>query len=354
MTKGETLTLTATVTAEAGAMPSLMWSSTNSTVISVTNQGVITALNPGTATIYVRISGASNIEDTYTITVKPAATCNIIFDAAGGDVEGENTRVTGADGKLTSLPTATREGYTFKGWFTEAAGGTQITTDTVFTADMTVYAQWTEHSTHTPSVGGGSSSHSCTSKCRVCGGCEDLSCSRRVCKAKCILLTMDFTDVEDAWYTEAVEYACHHGLMGGYGDGVFHPNGTVTRQQVWMILARMSGEDPADMAEARAWAIESSVSDGTSPTAAITRQQLVTMLWRCARDRGFDVSMGEDTNILSYTDALSISEYAVPAMQWACGEGIISGYDDGSLRPHATATRAHAAAMVARFIDCIA
>lgn len=65
----------------------------------------------------------------------------------------------------------------------------------------------------------------------------------------------------------------------------------------------------------RAWAMENSVSDGTSLTATITCQQFVTMLWRYARDQGFDVSVGEDTNVLSCTDALSISECAVPAMQ---------------------------------------
>ena len=116
-----------------------------------------------------------------------------------------------------------------------------------------------------------------------------------------------------------------------------------------MTLARLSGESPADMAEARAWAMKTGVSDGSNPTNPISRQQMVTMLYRYAADKGYDVSVGEDTNILSYTDAFSIAEYAIPAVQWSCGSGVMGGYADGTLKPTANTTRAHLAAFLQRF-----
>ena len=86
-----------------------------------------------------------------------------------------------------------------------------------------------------------------------------------------------------------------------------------------------------------------------APDEPITREQFAAILWRYAKYKGHDVSIGESTNILSYTDFAEISEYAIPAMQWACGEGIITGSGEGVLNPRGGATRAEAAAMLARF-----
>ena len=206
--------------------------------------------------------------------------------------------------------------------------------------------------------GGGSYAHACVSKCQICGGCTDAKCTERVCAVKCKLLTMSFADVTEAlWCYDAVTYVYHHGLMQGYGDNEFYPDGTVTRQQVWMILARMSDADPKSMTAARLWAMETGISDGTDPTAYVTRQQFVTMLWRYAKDMGWDVSVGEDTNILSYNDAFSVAEYAIPAMQWACGEGIIAGKTSANgmiLAPKSNATRGQLATIMMRFCTKIA
>lgn len=83
------------------------------------------------------------------------------------------------------------------------------------------------------------------------------------------------------------------------------------------------------------WAMESGCMNGTAaasftPNGAVTRQQLAALLYRLAVQNGYDVSAGENTNILSYTDVRQLSEYAVPVMQWACGAGIIRGTGDGS------------------------
>ena len=75
------------------------------------------------------------------------------------------------------------------------------------------------------------------------------------------------------------------------------------------------------------------------------------MLWRYAQAKGYDVSIGEDTNILSYTDAFDVAEYAIPAMQWAVGAGIISGTSTDTLSPQGPATRAQVATMLMRFCE---
>ena len=165
-----------------------------------------------------------------------------------------------------------------------------------------------------------------------------------------------FYDVPtSAWYYTAVKYVYDNKLMDGVDTYEFAPNATLTRAMVWTIIARMSGVDTTGganwYAKAQEWVVVNGVSDGENPTAAITRQELVTMLYRYAQIKGYDVSVGEDTNILSYVDATSISEYAMSAFQWACGSGLTEGDENGALTPLATATRAQAAAMIMRFLS---
>ena len=167
-----------------------------------------------------------------------------------------------------------------------------------------------------------------------------------------------FYDVPtSAWYYTAVKYVYDNKLMDGVDTYTFAPNATLTRAMVWTIIARMSGVDTTGgntwYAKAQEWVITNGISDGENPTAAITREQLVTMLYRYAQIKGYDVSVGENTNILSYVDATSISEYAMSAFQWACGSGLTEGDENGALTPLATATRAQAAAMIMRFCQSV-
>ena len=110
-------------------------------------------------------------------------------------------------------------------------------------------------------------------------------------------------------------------------------------------------------AEAIRWAASEGIVGGYTatqfgPDNAITREQLAAILWRYAQHKEYDVSVGEDTNILSYTDALTVSEWAVPAMQWANGAGLIQG-SDNNLMPRGNATRAQAAAILHRFCETV-
>ena len=171
------------------------------------------------------------------------------------------------------------------------------------------------------------------------------------------------------WFYDSVVYVYENGLMDGVSDTLFDPDGTVTRGMIVTILHRLEGEPESDFklpfddvkegqwyAEAVRWAAGEGIVNGVSetefaPNAAVTREQLAAILHRYAQHKGYDVSIGESTNILSYSDFASISEYAISAMQWACGEGIITGVTESTLEPQGTATRAQSAAILMRFIE---
>ena len=218
---------------------------------------------------------------------------------------------------------AYRYGYTFDGWYADEVL-TQRVTSVTLDADKTVYAAWTRN--------------------------------------------RFFEDVTIAdWFYDDVMFVCGRGVMQGVSDTRFGPHLTATRAMMATILWRMEGS-PAPTAEARftdvrsgqwyseavAWTAQSGVYTGYAdrsfrPNDSITREQLAAILYRYAKYKGVDVSVGEDTNILSYADAAEISDYAFPAMQWACGAGVMQG-SNGNLLPRGRATRAQIAAMLHRYL----
>lgn len=177
-----------------------------------------------------------------------------------------------------------------------------------------------------------------------------------------------FSDIpDDAWYGNAVAYVTGKGLMNGTGDSTFSPQRTMTRTMLVTVLYRLDGspavsskkdfsdvKDGSWYSDAVTWASANGIVLGYagntfSPDSSITRQQMAAILYRYAQYKGYDVSAGADTNILSYTDAPVISEYAVPAFQWACGAGVINGNGANALAPNDPATRAQVATIVMRF-----
>lgn len=182
---------------------------------------------------------------------------------------------------------------------------------------------------------------------------------------------LPFVDVPAGiWYEEGVRYVYEHDLMTGTSATTFAPDMTTTRSMIATILWRLEGSPEVDYAmtftdvasstwytEAVRWAASEGIITGYGngdfgPDDPITREQMATMLYRYARYKGYDVSVGENTNILSYTDFAQLGEYAVSAMQWAVGAGIINGTGDGStLAPLGQATRAQAAVMLQRFSE---
>lgn len=180
-----------------------------------------------------------------------------------------------------------------------------------------------------------------------------------------------FTDVDTAkWYHLSVDYVLTHKMMNGVSSRAFAPNANLTRGMLVQILYNLEGKPKgtaanfsdvqadAWYAEAVGWAASNKVvtgyADGTfRPNAAVTREQAAAILYRYAQSKGIDVSVGEDTNILSYVDVQQASEYAIPALQWAVGAGVLNGKNGGRLAPTGTATRAEIAAIMQRWCENI-
>lgn len=180
-----------------------------------------------------------------------------------------------------------------------------------------------------------------------------------------------FTDVDTAkWYHLSVDYVLTHKMMNGVSSRAFAPNANLTRGMLVQILYNLEGKPKgtaanfsdvqadAWYAEAVGWAAANKVvtgyADGTfRPNAAVTREQAAAILYRYAQSKGIDVSVGENTNILSYVDVQQASEYAIPALQWAVGAGVLNGKNGGRLAPTGTATRAEIAAIMQRWCENI-
>lgn len=154
------------------------------------------------------------------------------------------------------------------------------------------------------------------------------------------------------WFYSSVRYVTERGLMNGTPNG-FEPNMDSSRATIWTILARFSGVDTTVVsgewyAVARQWAMENGVSDGTNPNGVITREQLATMLYRFAKNKGL-VQEPVTADLSVFVDAGQISDYALDAMRWAVSVGLLNGMDGNRLAPQGSAARAQVAAMLMRF-----
>lgn len=164
-----------------------------------------------------------------------------------------------------------------------------------------------------------------------------------------------FTDVPaGSWYEEAVNYVHEKGLMNGTSSNAFSPNANTTRGMIVTILARVEGVNTNGTpwyAAGQKWAMDNSISDGTNMPGVITREQLATILYRYAKQKGYDVS--KSAALTGFSDADKVSGYASEAMQWAVAEGLLQG-SNGKLNPQGSATRAQVATILMRFMEKIA
>lgn len=177
-----------------------------------------------------------------------------------------------------------------------------------------------------------------------------------------------FSDLDaDAWYHDGVNYVLENGIMSGVGGNLFAPNNSTSRAMMAQILWNMEGRPAVKhvisytdvdgeqwYAEAIRWATSEKIMSGYGggkfgPSDAMTREQLATIVYRYAQYKGLDVSVGENTNILGYSDAFDVSEWAIPAMQWAVGSGTVTGKSASTLNPGDVATRAEIATIVMRY-----
>ena len=287
-----------------------------------------------TASKYVRVQPES--AEIYTVS----------FDINGGNTLFPGTLNTDADGKLSVLLTPTRSGsYRFNGWFTEVSGGTPVTTNTVFTADTTIYAHWTF-------TGGGSSSSSGGSMTPPTTPTTPVPQSTPEKKPAPPVVAPDapgkMNDTASHWGKDAIDYVISRGLFAGTSNSTFSPDNQMTRAMVWTVLARLDGHT-ADSGSswysaAQIWARDNGISDGSLPEADVTREQLISILYR------YTGSPASDHDINDFADAGQVSDWATPAMQWAVENGLILG-SDKSLNPQGNATRAEVAAILMRYIQ---
>lgn len=180
---------------------------------------------------------------------------------------------------------------------------------------------------------------------------------------------MPFGDVSDgAYYFDAVKWALQNDITGGTTPNTFSPDASCTRGQLAAFLYRAAGSpEPKGVdsfsdvpensyyAKAIAWAAENGIITGMgdgkfAPNSPCTRAQAVTMLYRYAKHLGKDVSIGEDTNILSFEDAFDLGEWAIPAVQWACGAGVMQGSGE-KLMPNDACTRSQIVTFLYRALE---
>ena len=179
---------------------------------------------------------------------------------------------------------------------------------------------------------------------------------------------LPFIDVNaNDWFYGDVEYVYTKGIMSGTGATIFDPNSQLTRGMIVTILYRMEKEPAVSSAskftdvdiaqwygKAVVWAADNGIVTGYSDTAfgpndPVTREQLAAILYRYAVYRGMTAVTIED-NLGGFADADQISPYAIPAMNWAVGKGLING-SGSTLAPKAQATRAQVAAIIHRYLE---
>ena len=173
-----------------------------------------------------------------------------------------------------------------------------------------------------------------------------------------------FDDVAaDAWYCDAAEYVYEQGIMAGTDDRIFEPNANLNRAQAVQILYNLENQPEATASagytdtaghwaiNAINWAAENGIVSGVGnnrfdPNSPVSREQFAVMMYNYARYKGYDLSAQAD--LTTFPDNGKVSSWALRALQWANGEGLING-SDGSLLPGGTATRGQAASILMKF-----
>lgn len=165
--------------------------------------------------------------------------------------------------------------------------------------------------------------------------------------------TKEFSDTEGHWAEDSIDFLTSRELLNGTGNGKFDADGTMTRGMVNTVLARLNGVDVNGenwQEIGTNWAIENGISDGSNPESELTREQLVTMLYRYVGEPENAASDSAD----SFKDGGDVSAWASDAMEWAISIGLLSGDNNGALNPGNDASRAEVATILMRFIQKMA
>ena len=357
------------------------------------------------------------------------------------------TELTDTNGKLSELPVLSKELSQFVGWFTDLNNGEQVSTDTVFDKDTTLYAHWNksdgnvDDEEHFVSVSSETNGKISVMPATALKGTiisvivepnpgytmEGLFVIEKgglsipvEKKGECIYqFTMPDTDVEvsatfiavssggaqrptipvtpptpqppessdpsepdkpitpehhsfsdvptNTWYSDAVQYVFERGLMVGVSETAFNPNASTTRGQLVTILYRMEGSPSINSinrfsdvlenqwySDAIKWATVNGIIGGYGngkfgPEDSITREQLIVVLYRYLNLKNIDTSRSTDMSVFS--DYQQISEYAYSAMQWAVAEGLVCGTSASTVTPVGNSTRAQLAVILQRLCE---
>ena len=304
-------------------------------------------LSDGTP-VYPRIRIRDRADVVCTAGETPVKTWNITYVTDGGTINGEYP-TTYTKGTVTVLPTdVTKPGYTFLGWFTAYIGGVQVRQiEATETGEKTFYARWQKTVLPPPPVTPGT----------------PVTPARPAAP-----VGLPFADVSSSdWFYNDVRYVYEKGIMDGTGADRFSPNAPLTRAMIVTILYRMAGSpsvsgssDFTDVAagkwfaKAVAWAAANGIVNGYGsglfgPNDPVTREQLAAILYRYAVYGGMTAVTLEE-NLGSFADTAQLSAYAIQAMNWAVGQGLING-SGSNLVPKAQATRAQVAAIIHRYLE---
>ena len=304
-------------------------------------------LSDGTQ-VYPRIRIRDRADVVCTAGETPVETWSITYVTDGGTINGEYP-TTYTKGTVTVLPTnVTKPGYTFLGWFTAYTGGVQVKQiEATETGDKTFYARWHKTVLPPPPVTPGT----------------PVTPARPAAP-----VGLPFADVSGSdWFYNDVRYVYEKGIMDGTGADRFSPNAPLTRAMIVTILYRMAGSpsvsgssDFTDVAagkwfaKAVAWAAANGIVNGYGdslfgPNDPVTREQLAAILYRYAVYGGMTAVTLEE-NLGSFADTAQLSAYAIQAMNWAVGQGLING-SGSNLVPKAQATRAQVAAIIHRYLE---
>ena len=298
--------------------------------------------------VYPRIRIRDRADVVCTAGETPVKTWNITYVTDGGTINGAYP-TTYTEGTVTVLPTdVTKPGYTFLGWFTAYIGGVQVRQiEATETGDKTFYARWHKTVLPPPPVTPGT----------------PVTPARPAAP-----VGLPFADVSGSdWFYNDVRYVYEKGIMDGTGADRFSPNAPLTRAMIVTILYRMAGSpsvsgssDFTDVAagkwfaKAVAWAAANGIVNGYGsglfgPNDPVTREQLAAILYRYAVYGGMTAVTLEE-NLGSFADTAQLSAYAIQAMNWAVGQGLING-SGSNLVPKAQATRAQVAAIIHRYLE---
>ena len=335
---GKTATLTATVTPENATNKAVTWKSSDDTIATVDNNGKVTAVKEGTATITATAADGSGKSATCTVTVEkpytpppyiPPTYAVTVPETTGGTVTVSPSRA--SSGRRVTITATPDTGYELESLTVLDSRGSEIALtdqgDGKYTFTMP---------------------------------------SRKVTvQASFAPVPLPFEDVlPGAWYEEAVRYAYFHNIMEGMSETEFAPATALTRAMAVQVLYNLEGQPVVSESStfpdlvyewykpAIAWAESTGVVDGYEdgtfrPENAVTRQEFAQMLYNYGAYKDYDLSAQGDLS--AFPDGDQVQKWAVPAMSWANGNELINGHDDGTLEPGGTTTRAQAASILMRF-----